>query len=280
MANLRRSLNQVTSLLDAYSPTRSEVSEVAMVSEGGWTEGNSYTQEDPGLPDCQPVVERGALSVSAETPRRTRRGHSPAPKFPPSYNYHVSTGPAGRHGVSHWRGGMGSTWHCDIPDVTVPKKPDLRWMEEDLGEALAHLFCNKVPDTLEVGGPRVDPPAESNTAIGDRKPMEYRGVYYIPAGYSVSQFSNRGSKGHKLSKFVAGKKFTDYRIGPGGLPTPTVRLICRDKTLNRLFRAEILPDSSAAADLISLKAAKRWGLTITKWDLPKVTLKDASGNCM
>ena len=101
MSNLRRSLNQVTSLLDSYSPTHSEISEVAVVSEGGWTGGNSYTPEDLGLLDGQPVVERGTLSVSAETPRRTRRGHSPAPKFPPSYNYHVSTRPAGRHGVSH-----------------------------------------------------------------------------------------------------------------------------------------------------------------------------------
>ena len=73
----------------------------------------------------------------------------------------------------------------------------------------------------------------------------------------------------KNSKFMVGKKYTDHGIGLGGLPTPTVWLICRDKTSNGLFHAEVLPDSGAA---------RRWGLTITKRELPKVTLKDASGN--
>ena len=42
----------------------------------------------------------------------------------------------------------------------------------------------------------------------------------------------------------------------------------------------MLPDSGAAADLLSLKAAQRWGLTIKTEDLPKITLRDASGNSM
>ena len=169
-----------------------------MVSEGGWTEGNSYTPEDPGVPDCQPVVERGALSVSAETPRRTRRGHSPAPKFPPSYNYHVSTGPARGYGRNQLRGGLEGTWHCGIPDVTVPKKPDLRWMEDDLEKAMSHLFNNETPDTLEASGTAGESPKQPEADTGDKKPIEYRGVYYIPAGHSITQFSNRGSHGRKL----------------------------------------------------------------------------------
>ena len=102
---------------------------------------------------------------------------------------------------------MEGTWHCGIPDVTVPKKPDFKWLEEDLGEALTDLFCNKTPDTSEAVGPPAAPPIEHGTATRGKEPREYRGVYYILAGYSMSQFSDRGSK---LSKFMVEKKFTDH----------------------------------------------------------------------
>ena len=120
-----------------------------------------------GAPSRQEEVHdhRGAYSVTAETPRRTRRGHSPAPRFPSTYNFHVSTELAHRHKISHRKGDMGSTWHCDIPDVTVPKKPDFKGLEEDLGDALTSLFRTKAPDTPEAIEPPAAPPAQPCTGI-------------------------------------------------------------------------------------------------------------------
>ena len=113
------------------------------------------------------------------------------------------------------------TWHCSIPDVTVPMRPDLRWMEDDLEKAMSHLF-DKTPDIPEAGETAEEQPKQPEMDVGDKKPIEYRGVYYIPAGHSITQFSDRGSNGRKLSKFVVGKHFTDYGVSPAGLPTPTV----------------------------------------------------------
>ena len=196
----------MSAMLEQYSPTHSEINEVATINDGGWPQGSTYSQEDQGVPDGQPAVERGTLSVHAETPRktetprRTRRGHSPAPLFPPSFNYHVSTEHGRGGNGDRWSDSLGGTWHSCVPDVTVPMKPDLRWMEEDLETAMSHLF-GKTPDRLEAEERTEKQPEKPEPAAGDRKPIEYRGVYYIPAGQSISQYSDRGSNGRKLSKF-------------------------------------------------------------------------------
>ena len=91
ITDMRRSLNHVSSFLETCSTPNSDISEVALVSEDSWTESNSYALDEPCISDTQPQEERGTYSVTTESPRRTKRGHSPSPGFPPTFNYHVST---------------------------------------------------------------------------------------------------------------------------------------------------------------------------------------------
>ena len=77
------------------------MSEGAATSEDSWQEEGSYVAEDPRLSDTHSQPERGTYSVSSSTPSRTKRGHSPAPKFLPSYNFHVNVGFRGRQDVRY-----------------------------------------------------------------------------------------------------------------------------------------------------------------------------------
>ena len=67
------------------------------------------------------------------------------------------------------RDGSENTWHCGITDVTVPMKPDLRWMEDDLEEVMSHLFDNKTPDMLEAGETAGEPLKQPEVDTGDKK---------------------------------------------------------------------------------------------------------------
>ena len=167
----------MSAMLEQYSPTHSEADEAAKAEDGGRPQGSTYSKEDPGVPDRQPAVEKGALPVQAETPRktetprRTRRGHSPAPLFPPSFNYHVSTEHGRGGNGDRWSDSLGGTWHSCVPDVTMPKKPELRWMEEDLETAMFHLF-GITPDRLEVEERTVKQPEKPEPAERKEKQPE------------------------------------------------------------------------------------------------------------
>ena len=76
-------------------------------------------------------------------------------------------------------------WYCDIPDITVPTKPDLRWLDEDLGESLTALFPTQsvlMPEAPSGKEPPAGPPTPPPPSAQRAGPTEYRGIYYIPAG--------------------------------------------------------------------------------------------------
>ena len=143
------------------------------------------------------------------TPSQTKRGHSPTPKFPPSYNFHVNVGSRGRQGVRYRDSDSEFQWPCNIPDVTDFPKPDLGWMNRDLGETLSALFT--IPGVSAISpsnGPAT--PAMSPAQPSPQSSLvtlpHYQGIYHIPAGCSTSEYSDWGSNGCKLLKYVSGKR--------------------------------------------------------------------------